>query len=75
MCRGSFNHVVTGQYKDVYMGKAIAEKLLVDGKSIGKVIGFQLTHSEEGSKATIRYVHDGKERILSCELEAVSFGS
>ena len=49
------------------------ENLLVDGKKIGDVLGFQLTHSEEQQLASIRYTVGGKERVLTCELEVISF--
>lgn len=54
-----------------------AKNLLVDGKRIGDVLEFQLTYSEDENnrKATIRYLSEGKERILTCELEAISFES
>ena len=49
------------------------ENLLVDGKKIGNVLGFQLTHSEEQQLASVRYTVDGNERALTCEMEAISF--
>ena len=51
----------------------IPGKLLVDGQKIGDVLGFQLTHSDEKQLASIRYTVNGKERVLTCELEVVSF--
>jgi len=51
----------------------IPENLLVDGQKIGNVLGFQLTHSEEQKLASIRYTINGNERVLTCELEAISF--
>ncbi|MCL2572584.1 MAG: hypothetical protein FWE11_09295 [Defluviitaleaceae bacterium] len=49
------------------------EKLLVDGKKIGQVLGFQLTHNDEQQLASIRYTVNGNERALTCELEVISF--
>ena len=50
------------------------EDLLIDGKRIGKVHEFQITETETESKVTIKYeTENGKQRLLTCELEAVSF--
>ena len=54
------------------------ENILVDGKKIGDVLEFHLTYAadnENERKATIKYTVSGKERILTCSLEAVSFES
>ena len=54
------------------------ENILVDGKKIGDVLEFHLTYtadSENERKATIKHTVSGKERILTCSLEAVSFES
>ena len=56
------------------------KNLLVDGKRIGDVINFQLTYqsaTEQGGEqknlATVFYTIGGKQRTLTCELEAISF--
>lgn len=51
------------------------KKILVDGKRIGDVIGYQITDfpGKNERKATLYYFSGGKERVLTCELEAISF--
>jgi len=58
------------------------KNLLVDGKKIGDVLEFHITWAdtneetgEEAKRATIRYTVGGKERVLTCEAEAISFES
>jgi len=55
------------------------KKLLIDSKRPGDVISLQITLNGNDANgniinmATIRYTVGGKNRILSCEPEAISF--
>ena len=52
-----------------------AKNILIDGKRPGDVIEFQITYSESCKMCTVKYTVEGKERVLTCELEAISFGA
>ena len=49
--------------------------LLIDGKRPGDVTEFQLSVAPDQGidKATIKFLVAGKERYITCELDAVSF--
>ena len=52
-----------------------AKNLLIDGRRPGVVKEYQITYTEDPAnrKCTVRYELDGNERILTCEIEAVTF--
>lgn len=51
------------------------KKLQIEGVRIDELLEFQISYSKEERKITIAYAVDGRERLITCELEAVHFGA
>ncbi len=63
--------------KDSIMNVLDCKTLLVDGRRPGDVTAFQISCSveDEQNQCTVFYTCGGHPRVLTCELEAVSFGT
>ena len=57
------------------------DKLLVDGQKVGKITGLQISvnaptdDTVQHDQITIFYLKKGLQRVLTCELGAISFES